>query len=511
MFRKHLTHSEIENYLDGRLSIRDERAIKTHADTCPQCARHLAEATRQLDTLPQVTKLALGQPEPSSELRHRVRRHLQQAQVAQSRSAFPGRRVGPLLNAAGTLVAIGLLALAAWVILRPVPDDRAPAASPEETPSPGLEAILLATETPTATSLSQTTPISTLNPKAEKSFDSEGIGPTPILPTPSHIATPSPAPTMTPPASKASPSPVIIPATATVTGTTAAMPEPDGLIAFSFFNPGPERQVYEIHLIRPDGSEYRRFPLDGVSEPALSQTQSGRRLAYRAWGAPTEPRSLLSGDLDGATRNRVGGFWEDAQPDWSPVEDRLIFASQREQDRRWRLYTSLGDGREEVDLRLEGRQPSFAPNGQQFVYEGCDLSGNRCGLWVTDLSNPQAARPVLEDTAAVAPDWSPTEEQLIFMADVEGNWDLYLVGVDGDGLRRLTVDDAIDGLPTWSPDGRWLAFLSNRGGDWGIWRLHVESGTLAQLFAFDGGTFSPPHGTPYGVRDWQDEQLSWGR
>ena len=45
----------------------------------------------------------------------------------------------------------------------------------------------------------------------------------------------------------------------------------------------------------------------------------------------------------GGNRNRVGGFWEDAQPDWSPVQDRLIYASQREADRRWRLYSSDGE------------------------------------------------------------------------------------------------------------------------------------------------------------------------
>ena len=504
MSRRHLTRLESEKYLDGRLSAQDKRAIKMHIDACPQCLRLLAEATRQREALSQVTKLALGQPEPPGELRYQLQRRLQQAQTRQSRSAR-GLRLAPLLNAAGTLAVIGLLALAAWVMLRPVPIDRTPATSPETNPTPELESVLPPTETPPATPMPQVIPTSTLNPQVEKSFESETA-----TPRPAATATPSPAPTKTLLIVKASPSPAFSSATSTATATATAIPEPEGLIAFSFFNPAAERQVYEIHFIRPDGTQQQRFLLDGVSEPALSQAPPGRRLAYRAWGAPTDPRSLLSGDLEGLARNRVGGFWEDAHPDWSPMEDRLIYASQREQDRRWRLYTSLGDGRDEVDLRLEGRRPSFAADGQRFVYEGCDLSGNHCGLWVAELENPQNAVPVLENPRAAAPDWSPAEETLAFMAEVEGNWDLYLVSLDGGDTRRLTVDDAIDGLPTWSPDGRWLAFLSNRGGDWGIWRLHIESGHLALIFAFDGGSFSPPHGAPYGVRNWWDEQLSWG-
>ncbi len=267
--------------------------------------------------------------------------------------------------------------------------------------------------------------------------------------------------------------------------------------------------MYEIHLIKPDGSDHRIFPLDSVSEPALSQT--GSQLAYRAWGEQTAHRSLLSGSLNGRVIHEIGGFWEDAQPDWSPTEDRLIYASQRESDRRWRLYTSRGDGQDEVALPLEGKSPSFAPDGQHFAYIGCDLTGNRCGLWQANLDNTRSsAQPILENPRASSPDWSPKSDQIAYMANVNGNWDLYLVSAAGTSVRRLTTDPAVDGLPAWSPDGEWLAFLSNRGGNWGIWRLHPSSGQMSQIFAFDGGIFTPPHRDPYGERNWWDEQLSWG-
>jgi TolB protein len=287
---------------------------------------------------------------------------------------------------------------------------------------------------------------------------------------------------------------------------------PTGTIAFSLFNPAPDRQVYEIHLIRPDGTDHRLFPLDGVSEPALRSTENGFDLAFRAWAEPTAPRSLLAGDLEGEVLNRVGGYWEDAQPDWSPVEKRLIFASQREVDRRWRLYTSWGDGLAEKELRREGKAPSFAPDGQRFVFEGCDRTGNRCGLWIGNLEDSEYnSQLFLKNPLARSPDWAPADERIAFMANLDDNWDLYLAD-DGKGdPRRLTTDSAIDGLPAWSPDGQWLAFLSDRGGNWGIWILHLQSGQTRQVYAFEGGTFTPPAREPYDQRSWQDEQISWSR
>src|SRR5262249_9942763 len=42
----------------------------------------------------------------------------------------------------------------------------------------------------------------------------------------------------------------------------------------------------------------------------------------------------------------------------------------------------------------------------------------------------------------------------------DGNDDIYLITLDGTGLRRLTTQPANDFDAAWSPDGRMLAFRS---------------------------------------------------
>ncbi len=496
MLTKHVA-SAIEAYLDHQLSAEECRQVEAHLAICPACARQFYMAQRLLTELKPTMNAALGRPAIPSGLCYRVRHALEMAEPPRPWLSWvvPGR----VINAVGTVAVIGLLAFGALTVIQgQLPGSSV--LSEISSISPGS----MGTERQATTLVETPLPLTDAVP----------------VPTVSHFTLRDTLPQITPLVVGQNNSPSTPITTPAENGTnqpqknqreavSTAKP-PTGTIAFSFFNPAVYRQVYEIHLINADGTNHRLFPLDGVSEPTLHSTTGEYQVAFRAWGEQTTPRSLLSSQLDGEPTHRIGGFWEDAQPDWSPVEDRIIFASQRESDRRWRLYTIWGDGNVEVNLRREGKSPTFAPDGNRFAFESCDNTGNRCGLWVGDLENSEnGSEPFLQDPRAKSPDWSPVDERVAYMAEVEGNWDVYLVHSDGSGIRRLTNHSSIDGLPAWSPDGEWLAFLSNREGNWGIWLLQVASGETRRLFDFDGGIFIPPNRAPYGDRNWWDEQISW--
>jgi dipeptidyl aminopeptidase/acylaminoacyl peptidase len=58
--------------------------------------------------------------------------------------------------------------------------------------------------------------------------------------------------------------------------------------------------------------------------------------------------------------------------------------------------------------------------------------------------------------------------------------DVYVMRVDGSGLRRLTDDEAKDRNPVWSPDGQQAAFYSNRSGFYEIWTVNRDGSGLRQ-------------------------------
>jgi hypothetical protein len=319
---------------------------------------------------------------------------------------------------------------------------------------------------------------------------------------------------------------------------------PGGHIAFSFWNNSPERCTYEINVIDvnacltgPDMCQANRriFALNNASEPALSP--NGERLAFRGWGEIPEkakggqidhpyfdcakPRALHHlghSTLDATDYRATGLFQEDSHPDWSPDGRRLLFDTGRHGDGVTRIMTISADGSIEEDLRIIGQQPAWAPDNDRFVYRGCDLTGNRCGLWLARALPAQhwntghnMLGPVLEEPAAARPDWSPVDDTIVYQSLAAGSWDLYLINVDGSRQKRLTDSPVIEGLPTWSPDGEWIAYLSDAEGNWGIWLVRADGSEQRRLFAFDGGIFTPKALFPYGGRDWIDEQISWSK
>jgi dipeptidyl aminopeptidase/acylaminoacyl peptidase len=85
------------------------------------------------------------------------------------------------------------------------------------------------------------------------------------------------------------------------------------------------------------------------------------------------------------------------------------------------------------------------------------------------------------------PNVSPDFKRIVFVrrtTDLEANkgrTDLWLVGVDGGGLRRLTSHAAGEWNPRWSADGKLIYFLSARSGSAQVWRIPVDGGEAEQV------------------------------
>ena len=84
------------------------------------------------------------------------------------------------------------------------------------------------------------------------------------------------------------------------------------------------------------------------------------------------------------------------------------------------------------------------------------------------------------------PQLSPDGEWVVFglsSLDREANRrpsDLWMVGVDGSGLRRLTTHPASEFNARWAPDGSAVYFLSSRSGSSQVWRIAMAGGEAQQ-------------------------------
>lgn len=76
------------------------------------------------------------------------------------------------------------------------------------------------------------------------------------------------------------------------------------------------------------------------------------------------------------------------------------------------------------------------------------------------------------------PVWSPDGHRLIYVSDVEGTKDLWMMNSDGSGAPvRLTTTEEEDEHPTWLPDGSRVIFTRSTNGYGNLWAIDLDTAT----------------------------------
>jgi dipeptidyl aminopeptidase/acylaminoacyl peptidase len=79
--------------------------------------------------------------------------------------------------------------------------------------------------------------------------------------------------------------------------------------------------------------------------------------------------------------------------------------------------------------------------------------------------------------------WSPDGKTIVFVSNISGRNNLWLVPSEGGWPTQLTVSDQRQAAPAWSPDGKWIAYMSDYDGDeqWDIFIVSPKTGQVVNL------------------------------
>ncbi len=261
-----------------------------------------------------------------------------------------------------------------------------------------------------------------------------------------------------------------------------------GRIAFAAYG---EDHIYRLYTVEAGGGEPFMIS-EAASQPSFSP--DGTEIAFHCWRPDEE--GIRRAKIDGSEEVEVTGFAEDIDPNWAYDGKSIVFASDREGDRRWRVYLVwLGAEGEVTELSL-GRAPAWAPDGR-IAYWGCNPQGGDCGIYIMGGGGKGVTRLTDNETDTI-PAWSPDGQWIAFTSARNDNWDVYLVSGDGGKVKRLTDNPTNDGLPAWSPDGNHIAFMSDRDGVWGLYIMDADGRDQKRIATLEGS-----------YQDWQSERISW--
>jgi TolB protein len=94
-------------------------------------------------------------------------------------------------------------------------------------------------------------------------------------------------------------------------------------------------------------------------------------------------------------------------------------------------------------------EPAWSPDGHRLVFVR-QFSDGESDLVIRDLGTAVETRITLKG-AERRPSWGPFSDRIAFASDADGDMEIYSIGPDGTGLRRLTDNTVSDLAPAWLP------------------------------------------------------------
>ena len=194
------------------------------------------------------------------------------------------------------------------------------------------------------------------------------------------------------------------------------------------------------------------------------------RIFVDQW-SPTRSQLFIA-DADGTNaRTLVAGFERDYNASISFDGQWVVFTSERNGSADIFRVQPDGMGLEQLtDDPAYDDQAALSPDGSLLAFVSTRDAGST-DIYLLDLNTRRVRNLTDSPGGDFRPSWSPDGQTLAFSSDrgtkfqmAAGHWEhvhpasVYLLGVDGQGLRKLSPEGQFAGSPKWSPDGTRVVF-----------------------------------------------------
>lgn len=169
-----------------------------------------------------------------------------------------------------------------------------------------------------------------------------------------------------------------------------------------------------------------------------------------------------------------------------PTEEPIIpctitFESNR--DGNWEIYRMAPDGSDPINLSndpADDTKPVWSADGTRIAFVSNRVVSEEEGQYIfmmnADGSN---LRQLTFNHWSDSPSWSQDGSQITYMGDE----DIFIINIDGNSepVNLTNSPDIRDGRPTWSPDGTKIAWSSGDDGNWNLFVMDVDGSNKKQI------------------------------
>ncbi len=231
----------------------------------------------------------------------------------------------------------------------------------------------------------------------------------------------------------------------------------------------------DIYIMNEDGSDVRRLTnAPGYNEFA-KVSHAARRVVFQSTRTGTVQAYIM--DIDGSNaRQLTTNCGESYEPSWSPDDTRIIFGC----DGYLAFINPDGSQLEKTSIR--GGAPDWSPAGTKIALVRWMSSDGDWEIFVVDVDGSNETRLTQTPNAEWYPAWSPDGSKIVF-GYVEGpSHPVYTMNADGSNRTRITdIDIGSVPAPRWSPDGQQIVFMSDQDGNKEIYVMNSDGSNQIRL------------------------------
>lgn len=211
----------------------------------------------------------------------------------------------------------------------------------------------------------------------------------------------------------------------------------------------------------------------------LSVSPDGKSLAFETQG-PDKYFHIYTLDIASGNVTQVTATNQhDFQPAWSPKGDKIAFSRQYN-TLEWEICTINPDRTGFMKLtdapETQNSWSAWSPDGSKIAFVSSIYTQNEKTATVKskicvigsdgkNLEEILTPLPIIEELA-----WSPKGNELAYIAESNGHFDIYVVDVTGEKKPRNLTNYSLTNEPhlsarsiSWSADGDFILFGSSRG------------------------------------------------